>query len=300
MKIMNKHFHKKTCAICGTIFTPNQSVAKYCSEKCKDIANKRYKNKPNKTCPICGMGFYSYNNTTCCSNECSMRYRHKLGLFSYWKCIEEERNIPSLHEWIDHEHNNKMRTIVDIAKDLKASRITIMRWCKMWGIKTRTISEDNHRRYANMSQEDKNEQTQATHKGIRILFQDEEWKNNQVKKVFEAQNFNSSKPEIAMRESLIEHGYGDFISQYQLGPFFIDIAFTDIKLAVEIDGEYWHSLDEVVKRDKRKTWYIINKENWQLLRIPATPCIKKTEQVVWGIIQYIETLKQEAKYEEAV
>ena len=284
---------------CGKEYEAKTKRSRFCTEHCSiEYYPESHK---NKECVVCGKKFYSNaENNKCCSNDCRNRFGHNQGVKVYWKCIEEEMGISSLAEWLDNEHNNKMRTVLDIANQLNASRITIMRWCKLWGVKTRTISEDNYRRYATMSQEDKNEQTQAAHKEIRILFQNDDWKNNQVRKVLEAQNFNASKPELAIRQALIDHGYGDFVTQYQLGPFFIDIAFPDIKLAVEIDGEYWHSLEVVVKRDKRKNWYIMCKENWWLLRIPATPCINETERMVWEIIQHIETLKQEARYEEAI
>jgi very-short-patch-repair endonuclease len=289
----------KHCLNCGIEYNAKTKRSRFCTEHCSIEYYPR--SHTNKSCLICGDSFYSNApNNVCCSTECKMRLAHKNGTMSYWKCIEEERNIPSLSVWINNEHNNKMRTIWDIANELNASRISIMRWCKMWGIKTRTVSEDNNRRYANMSTEQIREQTTSANIKTRELFSNNEWKANKIHELLSAQNFRESKPEIAMKQALIDHGYGDFDPQYQLGFYSIDIAYPQYKLAIEIDGEYWHSLPEVVSKDKRKNSYIQNYCKWEPLRIPATPCIKNTENVVWEIIQHIETLKQEAKYEEAV
>lgn len=280
----------KICENCGKEYEAKTNRSRFCSGAC--YTSNFCKTHSNAICAFCGKPFWSKGSSNlCCSEECGKRYSHKRGIQSYWKCIEEERNIPSLKDWINNEHNIKMRTILDISNDLNVTRITIMRWCKMWGVKTRTVSEDNYRRYANMSAEDKNIQTEAAHKQIRILFKNDKWKNNQIKKVLGAQNFNESKPELAIRQSLIDHGYGDFIPQYQLGSFFVDIAFPDIKLAIEIDGEYWHSLPKVVSRDKRKNSYIQDSCGWDLVRVPATPCVKDTENMTWYLIQCIEASK---------
>ena len=46
-----------------------------------------------------------------------------------------------------------------------------------------TISEDNHRRYANMTETQIKEQTRKANEGIRELFKNPQWKENQIKKL---------------------------------------------------------------------------------------------------------------------
>ena len=261
---------------------------------------EQYKRTANKLCLYCGAPFYcspsQSDSVFCCSKDCGDRLAHKNGTRVYWKCIEEERNI-DLVEWIREQHITKERTILDIAQELSVPRITIMRWCKMWGIETRTVSEDNFRRYSHMTKVEIDAQTSAANKKTRDLFSNVEWKTKKCRDLLAAQNFRESKPERAIKQSLIDHGYGDFEAQYQLGYYSIDIAYPDIKLAIEIDGEYWHSLPRVARKDKSKNGYIQNYCGWNLLRIPATPCLKQPNKMVWEIIQHIETIKQEEKYE---
>ena len=57
----------------------------------------------------------------------------------------------------------------------------------------------------------------------------------------------------------IDHSYN-----YSLPPWVIDFAFPNYKLAVEADGIYWHSLDNVKEKDKRKDKDLI-KRGWTIL-----------------------------------
>lgn len=42
------------------------------------------------------------------------------------------------------------------------------------------------------------------------------------------------------------------IPQHPIGPFFLDLAFPDIKLAIEADGFEFHSTEEHLKNDKSR------------------------------------------------
>jgi very-short-patch-repair endonuclease len=164
--------------------------------------------------------------------------------------------------------------------------------CKRYGIKTRTVSEDNHRRYANMTESQIKEQTRKANEGIRELFKNPQWKENQIKKVLEAQNFVRSKPELLFEKLLNESGYFPEV-QYTEGMagFVLDFAFPEIKLAIEIDGEYWHSFPNAQKRDRCKNYLLGVKKGWELIRIPASDFTKNTDHYIWEVIQTIETLK---------
>lgn len=62
-------------------------------------------------------------------------------------------------------------------------------------------------------------------------------------------NPNTQSPieEIVYKELLV---YGlNPIPQYQVGAFFIDLAFPEIKLAIEADGKEFHSSKEQKERD---------------------------------------------------
>lgn len=252
--------------------------------------------KPNEICVVCGKGYYKHPSNTsskCCSKACKEELGFRNGKFSLIPyCNAKKISVEEFIKQIDKMHNEEMKTIKQIAEELGIVRISLMRVCKIYGIKTRTVAEDNYRRYAKMTEEQKKEQTKKANKGIRKLFKNPQWKENQMRKVMEAQNFIRSSPELLFEKLLNEKGYFPKV-QYTEGMagFIIDFAFPEIKLAIEIDGEYWHSLENIKKRDRCKNYFLNVKKGWELIRIPALNFTKNTTHYIWEVIQTIETLK---------
>jgi very-short-patch-repair endonuclease len=251
--------------------------------------------EPIIKCPVCGKEFKARmtrgKRQTTCSKYCGYNYLYPNGTDeNILKNLNLSKN--EFVDLIDKMHNEEMKTIKQIAEDLGVVRISLMRMCKRYGIKTRTVAEDNHRRYATMTEEQKKEQTIKAHEGIKELFKDPKWKEEQVKKVLEIQNFNRSKPELLFEKLLNESGYFPEV-QYTEGMagFVLDFAFPEIKLAIEIDGEYWHSLPNTQKRDRCKNYYLGVKKGWELIRIPASDFTHNPDHYIWEVIQTIEILK---------
>jgi hypothetical protein len=225
--------------------------------------------------------------------ECREELKFRNGVFSLIPyCNAKKISVEEFIKQIDKMHNEEMKTIKQIAEDLGIVRISLMRVCKKYGIKTRTIAEDNYRRYANMTEAQIKEQTRKANEGIRELFKNPQWKENQIKKVLEAQNFVRSKPELLFEKLMKENGYFPEV-QYTEGMagFVLDFAFPEIKLAIEIDGEYWHSLPNAQKRDRCKNYYLGVKKGWELIRIPASDFTHNPDHYIWEVIQTIEILK---------
>lgn len=251
--------------------------------------------RPIIQCPICKKEFKARMNhgkrQVVCSKECFSVYMSKTKSL---KQLAEELGTDEkgAMQIIDKEHNVDNMTIKAIAKKHGLVRISLMRWCKKYGIKTRTISEDNQRRYSTMTKEEKREQVRSANIGIREKFKDPIWKENQIRKVHEAQNYCISAPERLFQKLINEMGYFP-IAQYSEGMagFMIDFAFPEIKLAIEIDGEYWHNLESTKKRDRRKDYFLKNKKGWELIRIPAKDFELHSDHYLWEVVQTIEVLK---------
>ena len=250
----------------------------------------------NEICVICGKGYYKHPSrpaSKCCSKECKEQYKYNCGEFSFIPYCKDHNTTPEAFlKKIDTMHNVEMKTMKQISEELHIVRISLMRLCKEYGIKTRTISEDNHRRYSTMTKEQIKEQTKKANEGIRELFKNPQWKEEQIKKVMEAQNFKRSAPELLFEKLMNKNGYYP-IAQYTEGMagFLIDFAFPEIKLAIEIDGEYWHSLEKTQKRDRQKNYLLGVKKGWELIRIPASDFTNNSDHYIWEVIQTIETLK---------
>jgi 5-methylcytosine-specific restriction endonuclease McrA len=78
------------------------------------------------------------------------------------------QDIPDaqLKEWLFTQHHTLKKPIAKISAETGISRITITRYCKKLGVTTRTISEDNKRRYETMTDEQKKAQTISAHKAL--------------------------------------------------------------------------------------------------------------------------------------
>ena len=250
----------------------------------------------NTICIICGKGFYkkpSRPDSRCCSKECKDIYFLKKGQFRLEAyCKINNINVKDFIKKIDKMHNEEMKSIFQISEELGIVRITLMRICKKYGIKTRSISEDNKRRYAKMTDAQKKEQVKNANIGIRNKFKDPLWKENQIRKIHEAQNFIRSKPELLFEKLINEKGYFP-IAQYSkdLAGFILDFAFPDIKLAIEIDGEYWHNLENTKKKDRRRNYYLEVKKGWEVIHITSNAFMRNPEHYMWEVIQTIEVLK---------
>lgn len=68
-----------------------------------------------------------------------------------------------------------------------------------------------------------------------------------------------------------------FRAQVPVGPFIADFLLSD-KTVVECDGDYWHSLPEMIRRDRRKDYYL-KKSGLTVIRLSETS-IRSGEWVV--------------------
>lgn len=70
--------------------------------------------------------------------------------------------------------------------------------------------------------------------------------------------------ELALQQELADRGVV-CEAQYHLPPWIIDIALPANRIAIEADGEYWHSLPQSQKRDARKD-ADLSAKGWTVLR----------------------------------
>jgi len=84
----------------------------------------------------------------------------------------------------------------------------------------------------------------------------------------------TSKLHLNYKDKMIEKGLTDFITEYEYGPYSIDEADPLAKIAVEVDGCFWHGCstcgkvgDSRIKLiDKKKTSYLKNR-GWVIIRV---------------------------------
>jgi very-short-patch-repair endonuclease len=73
----------------------------------------------------------------------------------------------------------------------------------------------------------------------------------------------------------------------------LDFAFPDIRLCVEADGDYWHSIPGAKERDCNRD-QTLARCGWTTLRFSETKINASTEQCVDEIARVIQDLKNSA------
>lgn len=97
--------------------------------------------------------------------------------------------------------------------------------------------------------------------------------------VIRNRNNKVSYAEKRFCEDLKKAGITGFNTQVPFGHWTVDIVFEKEKLAIEYDGEYWHSLPGSAEREKRKDSHM-NKLGYSVLRIPERMHIDRPKEAV--------------------
>ena len=97
-----------------------------------------------------------------------------------------------------------------------------------------------------------------------------------------------SYPELCFKRMLEENDLDKqylIYREYPVYPYFIDFAFVDLKIAVEIDGSQ-HLEEDRKERDDKKDELLLSK-GWKIVRITAKEVISNKEKVLDSIIGLI-------------
>jgi very-short-patch-repair endonuclease len=81
------------------------------------------------------------------------------------------------------------------------------------------------------------------------------------------------------------------VHQHPVRFYTIDLAFPEVKLAVECDGVYWHRLPANQRRDRAKNTYLTDR-GWTMIRLPeqdikASPqaCAAKVKKILTALLR---------------
>lgn len=97
--------------------------------------------------------------------------------------------------------------------------------------------------------------------------------------------------EIILKNNL--HCKYDIINEMRIYPYFLDFAFSDIKLDVELDGDY-HNTDDRKKRDDKRADYL-SKLGWETYRITARDIKISPDKIKSDFMSYINRVNPNKK-----
>jgi len=261
----------KVCQLCGKIYTPRSKNQKYCSSDCyhkstighipwnkgltketskllEEIGRKismktrgkLRKIRPIKYCLNCktqidGMPC-QIKSKKFCSKECAHQYM-------------KGQNSPMFGK----KHREESKKKMSVKKKGKS-------WEELYGI-------EKARKLKALFSERMKGPNNPMYKKSHSLCVRKFLSLNTIKQYQEgrvAKSINTSIEKIMM-EALQKMNV-QFVHQYNFNNKFVcDFAIPSKKIIIECDGDYWHNLDRVKKRDKAKNVYI-KKCGWQILR----------------------------------
>lgn len=111
----------------------------------------------------------------------------------------------------------------------------------------------------------------------------------------------TSKMHLRFKERMVDAGFTGFVTEGKIGPFEVDEVHFDLRLAVEIDGCYWHGcsccgypgVPATVANDKSKDAYL-KASGWTLLRIPGHTVRKEPSSALTMLASIIEQARRSA------
>lgn len=90
-----------------------------------------------------------------------------------------------------------------------------------------------------------------------------------------------SSLERKVYDALLQKGYHPK-TQVKVGRYRIDVALTEYRIAIECDGEYWHSSPEALKRDARKN-HVLEANGWKVCRFRGKVIEKDIGHVLYTV-----------------
>lgn len=263
----------RICAHCGKEFHANYTTEKrlYCSRQCAARVNnaKNKRDYPTRTCAKCGKEFVynrMYQAGKFCSRECS----DSTNKSSHRKLPRIQKVCPTCGKAFEcapyHETKccsmgcaakNKAKTVVGENHPLYKPKVEMA--CEVCG-KVCQVKPSLVSRFRSCSRRCNAYLAQKTNPRI-------------------------SSIEVNLIAALQSKGYAPE-GQYSIPPFWIDIAFPTVKLAVECDGNYWHGNARQQKKDRQKDGYL-RRRGWHVLRLTETEIKTNIDECVAKVASFL-------------
>jgi very-short-patch-repair endonuclease len=219
-------------------------------------------------------------------NICDREFKNKGGYVSHIKTCNY---VNTIKDEIISLYVDSFIGVNEIGKKFNIGKNTVI---KVLGDKKRSISEGV--KIARKKYPERyicSEETKEKIRVKRIQFM----KNNPDKTAWRTSNL--SYPEKLFLEKLEVLNWGQkysIIREYCVFPYFIDFAFINEKVAVEIDGSQ-HLLEERKKNDDKKDDLLL-KDGWSVIRITDKEVKNNLDKVMEEINNILNTKTSSQKY----
>ena len=198
---------------------------------------------------------------------------------NYDKELTEEVKNSIIRDYVENEYSIKEI----IAKYNVKSKEYLCK--KLLKNKIRSVSESGKLAHKKYQQNFKHtEETKNKIRKARLKFMKEHPEETAWRKK------NISFPEKCFKKLLEENSIDKkflIYREYSVFPYYIDFAFIDIKVAVEIDGS--QHLEEERQQNDRKKDELLTSKGWRVIRFTAFDVIKNSDAVLETLNKFIES-----------
>lgn len=218
---------------------------------------------------------------------CQKEFSNKGGWVTHERTCEK---VSTYSEEIEKLYTEDLWSIKQIANKFNLGTMIIAR---VLGKNVRTPSEGAivaHKKYPETFKH--SDETKDVLRVKRLSF----IKNNPNKTAWRTKNI--SYPEKLFLNKITELGWDkkySIVREFSVFPFFIDFAFMNENVAVEIDGSQ-HLLPDRKERDEKKDKLLIE-NGWTIIRISENEIKKNIEETLVKIETILLSLLREKKYE---
>ena len=109
----------------------------------------------------------------------------------------------------------------------------------------------------------------------------------------------TSKMHLRFKAAMVKAGILGFTTEGQVGPFSVDEAAYDLRIALEIDGCYWHGCSEcgfpgvqaTLSNDKSKDGYL-KSTGWSVLRLPGHLVARKPAEALSRVSAFVAQVQK--------
>lgn len=295
---------EKTCAFCNEQFNvrPSNADAQFCSRICRDTARRGViLRQEQRTCPHCGNTFLiqphdpkKYCSLTCANTKRGIDIR---GPRASTKFVTNQCPVCSI-EFTAPASSQKVYCSQACARNdrsrilSKPHRSTqfVTKNCPICSISF-TAHVSHRKKYCSKQCGSKSYQRrtqlvcQVCNKTytVRAKFHNQRYCSRQCCAIGLGKTETSIERTfaVALRNAQIE-----VVPQFPHGQYSVDFAIPDLKIAIECDGDYWHSLPKSIKHDRMRDNYFY-RNGWQTIRFSETEintniknCIQRLQRAV--------------------
>jgi len=284
---------KKLCKTCGKEFgvlKHRKDSAKFCSRDCKHESGRT-----KKTCLFCGKLFKStrHRNLDYCSRECVDNSKKRRVIRICQICDKEyevQKYYAGITKYCSILCRNKGISRANIGKfagelnpNYKGMLVKICQYCgNLFQVYQYRKDTAEHCSISCSKLNTKKETRIKIANSIRELQKKyPELHPNHIL----AQKGHITKIEKHIKDELVKRKLA-FEFQFKLLSYWIDFAFPESKLAIEVDGKRWHSTDKQIQkdqiRDKRITdlgWIVMRFGEKEIMDNPSL-VVDKIEKII--------------------